>query len=131
MVSKVNESLGVLEYHHDSDGEVCGVWVMDDDGVTKSLTKMFTVKVPGKLLYSNVLALRQNGEVMIEMLEDSGEEYGIEVYEPSSGRINGMGLMESMARSRRGRTGNHYFCLIIQVLSFMVMVTEGLVIKIF
>ncbi|GJZ12221.1 hypothetical protein Tco_0547451 [Tanacetum coccineum] len=62
----------------------CCVWVMDDDGVTKSLTKMFTVKVPGKLLYSNVLGLRENGEVMIEMLEDSGEEYGIEVYEPFS-----------------------------------------------
>ncbi|GJY33870.1 hypothetical protein Tco_0418339 [Tanacetum coccineum] len=58
--------------------------VMDDDGVTKSLTKMFTVKVPGKLLYSNVLGLRDNGEVEIEMLEDSGEEYGIEVYEPFS-----------------------------------------------
>ncbi|GKC45624.1 F-box domain containing protein, partial [Tanacetum coccineum] len=43
MVSKENDSLGVLEYHHDSDG------------------------------------LRENGEVMIEMLEDSGEEYGIEV----------------------------------------------------
>ena len=92
MVSKVNESLGVLEYHHDNDGEVCGVWVMDDDGVTKSLTKMFTVKVPGKLLYNRVLGFRENGEVMIEMLDDNGEECRIEVYDPSSGRINIIGI---------------------------------------
>ncbi|GKD32594.1 putative F-box domain-containing protein [Tanacetum coccineum] len=79
----VNESLGVLEY--DSDGG-CGVWMMDF--ATKSFSKMFTVKVPGQLLYNGVLGFRKNGEVIIKAKDDN--KYGLAAYEPSSGRVKGI-----------------------------------------
>ncbi|GKA31671.1 putative F-box domain-containing protein [Tanacetum coccineum] len=52
-VAEVKDSLGVLEY--DGDGGY-GVWIMEF--VTKSFTKMFTVKVSGKLLNNGVLKLK-------------------------------------------------------------------------
>ncbi|GKE79488.1 F-box domain containing protein, partial [Tanacetum coccineum] len=82
-VTEVNESLGVLEY--DSDGG-CGVWMMDF--ATKSFSKMFTVKVPGQLLYNGVLGFRKNGEVIIKAKDDN--KYGLAAYEPSSGRVKGI-----------------------------------------
>ncbi|GKA37634.1 putative F-box protein [Tanacetum coccineum] len=82
-VAEVNESLGVLEY--DSDGG-CGVWMMDF--ATKSFSKMFTVKVPGQLLYNGVLGFRKNGEVIIKAKDDN--KYGLAAYEPSSGRVKGI-----------------------------------------
>nr|GEU90563.1 hypothetical protein [Tanacetum cinerariifolium] len=56
-VAEVKDSLGVLEY--DGDGGY-GVWMMEF--VTKSFTKMFTVKVSGKLLSNGVLEFRKNHE---------------------------------------------------------------------
>ncbi|GKD91070.1 putative F-box protein [Tanacetum coccineum] len=56
-VVEVNESLGVLEYGGDGG---CCVWIMEF--VTKSFTKMFTVKVPDQLLCNGVLEFRKIGD---------------------------------------------------------------------
>ncbi|GJZ20184.1 putative pentatricopeptide repeat-containing protein [Tanacetum coccineum] len=56
-VVEVNESLGVLEYGGDGG---CCVWIMEF--VTKSFTKMFTVKVPDQLLCNRVLEFRKIGD---------------------------------------------------------------------
>lgn len=98
-VTQVNESLGVLadDYDdHDNYDEVrvCGVWMMDF--VTKSFTKMFTIKQPtDKWPYHGlfgVLGFRKNGEVIIEVREDDIKKARLEVCEPSSGRINDIGI---------------------------------------
>ncbi|GJS73696.1 retrotransposon protein, putative, ty1-copia subclass [Tanacetum coccineum] len=95
-LAEVNDSLVVLADDYDDhdyydEVRVCGVWIMDF--VTKSFTKMFTIKQPTcKWPYHGlfgVLGFRKNGEVIIE-LEDGLNKSTLEVYEPSSGRINGI-----------------------------------------
>nr|GEY00417.1 hypothetical protein [Tanacetum cinerariifolium] len=90
VLAKVNESLGFLEYYIEGEIWVCGVWTKKD-GVNKPFTKIYTAKVEGKLVYS-VLGFRKNGEVVLEMADDNDTEYAVEVYEPSSRHINGVGI---------------------------------------
>ncbi|GJU11770.1 F-box domain containing protein [Tanacetum coccineum] len=89
-VVKVNESLGLLEYYKQGEMWVCGVW-MRNDGVDKPFTKIYIVKVEGKSMLNRVLGFRNNGEVVLQ-LDDDFEGSQIEVYEPSSGRINSVGI---------------------------------------
>ncbi|GJY11177.1 zinc finger, CCHC-type containing protein [Tanacetum coccineum] len=85
---KLNESLGLLEYCFEGEMWVCGVWSRKD-GANKPFTNIYTVK--GKGLCDKVLGLRNNGEVVTEVVDDEYyEESGIKVYEPSSGHINGV-----------------------------------------
>ncbi|GKB06324.1 hypothetical protein Tco_0834557 [Tanacetum coccineum] len=72
---------------------VCGVWMMRKDGVNKPFTKIYTVKVEGKLVFNRVLGFRNNGEVLLQLDDDYDFEGSqMEVYEPSSGRINSVGI---------------------------------------
>nr|GEZ47518.1 hypothetical protein [Tanacetum cinerariifolium] len=86
-VTKVNGSLGLLECNKEGEMWVCGVWIRKDH-VNNPFTKIYTVKVEGKSVFFKVLGFRNNGEVIIEMEDDDFEKSQIEVYEPSSGRIN-------------------------------------------
>ncbi|GJW47295.1 ribonuclease H-like domain-containing protein [Tanacetum coccineum] len=91
-VKKVNDSLGLLEYYLEGEASVCGVWTRKD-GANELFTKIYTVKVEGKSLYGRVLGFRNNGDVVTEVVDD--DHFGdseIEVYEPSSGHINGVGI---------------------------------------
>nr|GFC44111.1 hypothetical protein [Tanacetum cinerariifolium] len=91
-VMMVNESLGILEYYFEGEMSVCGVWTRKG-GANKPFTKIYTVKVEGKCVYDNVLGFRNNGEVVMEI--DDDDSYvggGIKVYEPLSGKINGVGI---------------------------------------
>ncbi|GKB21085.1 F-box domain containing protein [Tanacetum coccineum] len=91
-LAKVNESLGLLEYNKEGEMWVCRVWMRKDD-VNKPFTEMYTVKVEGKQVFNSVLEFRNNGEVVMEMHDDDFFEMSqIEVYEPSSGRINSVGI---------------------------------------
>ncbi|GJZ02139.1 organic cation/carnitine transporter 7 isoform X1 [Tanacetum coccineum] len=85
-VTKVNESIGLLEYYFDDEMWVSGVWSRKD-GVNQPFTKMYTVKKP---LSVRVLGFRNNGEVVIEVGGVNYEESGIRVYEPLSGQITGV-----------------------------------------
>nr|GEV80549.1 hypothetical protein [Tanacetum cinerariifolium] len=91
LVTKVNGSLGLLECNKEGEMWVCGVW-MRKYGVNKPFTKIYTVKVEGKPVFLRVLGFRNNGEVVIEMVGDYYTKSQIEVYEPSSGRTNGVGI---------------------------------------
>ncbi|GKD48255.1 zinc finger, CCHC-type containing protein [Tanacetum coccineum] len=90
-VTKVNESLGLLEFYFGGEMSVCGVWTRID-GANKPFTKIYTVKVEGTSVYNRVLGFRNNGEVVIQVDDDNHEESRIEVYEPLSGHINGIGI---------------------------------------
>ncbi|GJZ02141.1 ribonuclease H-like domain-containing protein [Tanacetum coccineum] len=89
-VAKVNESLGLLEYYREGDMRVCGVWTRKDDA-NKTFSKIYTVKVVGSFL-SRVLEFRNNGEVVIQLDDENNHEYRIEVYEPLSGIVSGVGI---------------------------------------
>ncbi|GKB50759.1 putative pentatricopeptide repeat-containing protein [Tanacetum coccineum] len=90
-VMMLNESLGILEYYFEGEMSVCGVWTRKG-GANKPFTKIYTVKVEGKWVYDKVLGFRNNGEVVKEIDDDSYVGAGIKVYEPLSGKINGVGI---------------------------------------
>ncbi|GKC31373.1 F-box domain containing protein, partial [Tanacetum coccineum] len=91
VVAKVNESLCLLEYYNEGETSVCGMWTMKD-GINKPFTKIYTVKVEGKSVFYRLLGFRNNGEVVLEMEDDNDKGYAVEVYEPSSGHISGVGM---------------------------------------
>lgn len=68
---------------------VCDVWRMKD-GVTKSFTKLFSLKTSNEIAYhTDILGFRKNGETIIERFyvdEDyDGQVASVfEVYDPSS-----------------------------------------------
>ena len=88
---KPNESLAVVDnYFVEEDmAVVCDVWRMKD-GVTKSFTKLFSLKTSNEILYhTNILGFRKNGETIIERFCADGDYDGqvasvFEVYDPSS-----------------------------------------------
>ncbi|GJZ69108.1 hypothetical protein Tco_0632658 [Tanacetum coccineum] len=77
-VPKVYESLGLFEYYNDGETRFCDVRIMKE-GVTKSFTKMLSIKAPDSLVSYRVLELRKNGEVIIENIDDTNSS-AIEVY---------------------------------------------------
>nr|GEW19313.1 hypothetical protein [Tanacetum cinerariifolium] len=94
VVAKVNESLRLLEYYNEGEISVSGVWMMKD-GVHTPFTKIYSVKVEGQFnsfsgYWKTVLGFRNNGEVVLEMEDDN--DIAVKIYEPSSGRINGLGI---------------------------------------
>ncbi|GJW60909.1 F-box domain containing protein [Tanacetum coccineum] len=89
-VTKVNESLGLLEYHDEGGMKVCGVWSRKD-GANNPFTKIYTIKVEGMWL-DRVLGFRNNGDVVMELDADNDNEARIGVYEPLSGHINDVGI---------------------------------------
>ncbi|GJY04644.1 putative pentatricopeptide repeat-containing protein [Tanacetum coccineum] len=91
-MTKVNESLGLLEYYNEDEMWICGVWKRKDS-TNKPFTKIYTVKVEGKSGFDMVLGFRNNGEVVISLVDDDGyKESRIEVYEPLFGHTNGVGI---------------------------------------
>nr|GEY68929.1 hypothetical protein [Tanacetum cinerariifolium] len=90
MISKVYESLGLFEYYNEGETRFFDVWIMKE-GVTKSFAKMLSIKAPDSWVCYRVLELRQNGEAIIENINDTNSSV-LEVYEPSSGRISSVGV---------------------------------------
>ncbi|GJS40283.1 hypothetical protein Tco_0565326 [Tanacetum coccineum] len=81
--TKVNESLGLLEYYIEG----------------------------GKYVCDRVVGFRNNGEVVMELLDDDiFDESGIEVYEPLSGHTNGVGINgESSVLKTNGNGPRYHF----------------------
>ncbi|GJY72842.1 F-box domain containing protein [Tanacetum coccineum] len=90
MASNLYESLSLFEYYNDGDIWFCDVWIMKKS-VTKAFTKMLSIKALDSWVVYSVCGIRKNGEVIIENSDDANS-YKLEVYEPSSGRISGIGI---------------------------------------
>nr|GEY51428.1 hypothetical protein [Tanacetum cinerariifolium] len=67
--------------------QVCNVWMMKDDHVTKSFTKMLRIKSSDRL-FKDVLEFRKNDDAIIETIEDD-DHFILHVYEPFLERISG------------------------------------------
>nr|GEU55772.1 hypothetical protein [Tanacetum cinerariifolium] len=90
-VTKVNESLGLLEYYEEGGMTVCGVWSRKD-GANNLFTKIYTIKVEG-ISFDSVLWFRNTGEVVMELQDaDNYDDSSIGVYEPLSGHIYDVGI---------------------------------------
>nr|GEW60159.1 hypothetical protein [Tanacetum cinerariifolium] len=96
-LANMNESLVLLEYNDEL--LVCGMW-MRKDGKNKSFTKIYTVKAKGRSVYHTVLGFKKNGEVVLEVRGFFSEETEIDVYKPSSGRINSVGIVGKYANAK-------------------------------
>ncbi|GJX82787.1 retrovirus-related pol polyprotein from transposon TNT 1-94 [Tanacetum coccineum] len=90
-ISKVYESLGLFEYYKEDEKRFCDVWIMKE-GATKTFTKMLSIKAPDSWVRYRVLVIRNNGEAIIENIDDTNYSSVLEVYDPSSGRISSMGI---------------------------------------
>nr|GFC63943.1 hypothetical protein [Tanacetum cinerariifolium] len=90
-VTKVNESLGLLEYHEEGGMKVYGVWSRID-GANNLFTKIYTIKVEG-ISFDRVLGFRNTGEVVMKLQDaDNYDDSSIGVYEPLSGHIYDIGI---------------------------------------
>nr|XP_043632961.1 putative F-box protein At3g52320 [Erigeron canadensis] len=89
-LSKIQESMVVVEYISDSVEDLCTVWVMEDI-VTKSFSRLYTIEVPMPSWHM-VLGFRKSGEAIMKA-HYAGEIVGtIEVYEPCSEHISKLGI---------------------------------------
>nr|XP_043632955.1 F-box protein At5g18160-like [Erigeron canadensis] len=90
-ISKIKESLALLEYSVDADKQVCGVWMMVEDGVSKSFTKLFTINTPDTSLRTKVIGFRKNDQPIMETpIDEYGISSSIEVYEPRTRTITNL-----------------------------------------
>nr|GEW01632.1 putative F-box domain-containing protein [Tanacetum cinerariifolium] len=74
---------------------------MRKDGENKPFTKIYTVKAKGRSVYHTILGFRKNGEVVLEVRGFFSEETEIDVYKPSSGRINSVGIVRKRLKRHR------------------------------
>ncbi|CAI9270575.1 unnamed protein product [Lactuca saligna] len=88
-ISKVWESLAVLEYATNMMNQVCNVWVKDH-GVQNLFKQLFTINAP----YASIRALgfTKSGEPIMEVKDYYKEVAALVVYEPSLGYINNIGI---------------------------------------
>ncbi|XP_071726813.1 F-box protein At3g07870-like [Rutidosis leptorrhynchoides] len=91
-LKKMTGSLVVIEGYYEPGDSVSVVWKMNEEGVLKSFTKLFTVKASGFAIMNSVLEFRKNGEPIMESVGQDGELTILEVYEPSSGRVKDLWL---------------------------------------
>ncbi|MFS8006088.1 putative F-box domain-containing protein [Helianthus anomalus] len=88
-ISKLNESLHVLDYRGDA---VCYVWMMSKSDISKSsFTKLFSVKVPS----FSIIGFRNNGQLIMHQMHFHIRYRELEVYEPESKHKNGLGIYGS------------------------------------
>ncbi|KAJ0449537.1 hypothetical protein HanHA89_Chr17g0729591 [Helianthus annuus] len=70
---------------------VYDVWMMEDDSVRKSFTKLYTIRAPDARI-KGVREFRKSGEPVIEVIEDDRKAISLVVYEPNLKRISNLGI---------------------------------------
>ncbi|KAJ0781555.1 putative F-box domain-containing protein [Helianthus annuus] len=87
-ISKLRESLVVLEHGAEANNAIFSVWMMGD-GVPQLFTKLFTFNVNAPH-GATIRGFRKTGEPIIEIVEDHGISKLV-VYEPHSKQIDNLG----------------------------------------
>ncbi|XP_071718746.1 F-box protein CPR1-like [Rutidosis leptorrhynchoides] len=85
---KLMGSLAVIEGFYEPQDPFCVVWKMNEEGVLKSFTKLYTFKAYPFTIMNSVLEFRKNGEPIMESIEQGGELTILEFYGPCSGQVN-------------------------------------------
>lgn len=85
-ISKLRDSLSVLEYSSTNEKQVCTVWMKVDDDASNSFRKLYTINTPYTL--ARIVAFKNNGEPILETVDSYGESATLEVYKPSTGHYH-------------------------------------------
>lgn len=88
-LSKLHDSVVVLEYKDTSVTEVCAVWKM----LHGSFTRLFTIKAPNPSI-KMVLGFTNTGEPILLRHDEHDQTVTIEAYEPCSEHIKTLGIYE-------------------------------------
>nr|XP_043632933.1 F-box/kelch-repeat protein At3g06240-like [Erigeron canadensis] len=89
-ISKIKESLALVEYSYDAEKQVCGVWIMVEDGVSKLFTKLFTINT----FETKVLGFSKNDRPIMEnVIAKDGVAASLVVYESSTGAIENVWII--------------------------------------
>nr|GEU86796.1 hypothetical protein [Tanacetum cinerariifolium] len=92
-VSKLRESLVVLEFNREIDENAYGLWMMKhgNDGI-RSFTKLYIINTHESIIVY-VLGKRNSGQLIIETQNDVNDlSSQLDVYEPSSQNISNFGI---------------------------------------
>ncbi|GJZ53822.1 putative F-box domain-containing protein [Tanacetum coccineum] len=88
-ISKLKESLVVLEYNFKAERRVYGVWMMEDSA-EKLFTKLFTIDIPYASI-QDVHGFSKSGKAIIEVKIDCNE-HALFVYEPIFKHMSYIGI---------------------------------------
>ncbi|GJT23895.1 putative F-box domain-containing protein [Tanacetum coccineum] len=88
-ISKLKESLVVLEYNFKVERRVYGVWMMED-GAEKLFTKLFTIDIPYASI-QDVHGFSKSGKAIIEVRIDRNQR-ALFVYEPVFKHMGSIGI---------------------------------------
>nr|XP_043631227.1 uncharacterized protein LOC122602702 [Erigeron canadensis]XP_043631228.1 uncharacterized protein LOC122602702 [Erigeron canadensis] len=84
-ISKLRECLVLLEFHRDlkTDLSVWCVWMMKEQGVSESFTKLYTFNLPDTTV-NTLLGCRKTGALILETWHDHRNYAELQIYEPNS-----------------------------------------------
>ncbi|GJR63487.1 F-box/kelch-repeat protein-like protein [Tanacetum coccineum] len=92
-ISKLRESLVVLEYNMITSGrQLCAVWMLDN-GVPNSFTQFYTINAPDTSL-NTILGFTKSGAILIERQDNRKNDLKqpLALYEPDSKHITETGI---------------------------------------
>ncbi|XP_076936491.1 F-box/kelch-repeat protein At3g06240-like [Bidens hawaiensis] len=94
-ISKLNDSFAVIDFRLDDDSGhlIHDVWVMENGVPESSYTKLYTVQDEQSVY--RIIGFRINGQPITALSVGSWEDK-LEVYEPNSQRMNGLGINGSV-----------------------------------
>nr|XP_043633009.1 uncharacterized protein LOC122604177 [Erigeron canadensis] len=93
-ISKLHESLVLFEYHREieEDVSVCCLWMMKEQGVSRSFTKLYNINVPHATV-KTLLGFRKTGELILETQKQIQRCFAeLEVYDPKTEAIDNLGI---------------------------------------
>nr|XP_043608785.1 F-box protein CPR1-like [Erigeron canadensis] len=83
-ISKLRESLVLLAYHFEEQVSACHcLWMMNEEGVSRSFTKLYTIKVEDASI-RQILGFKKTGELIMETSYKSEKTTNVQIYEPNN-----------------------------------------------
>nr|XP_043629753.1 uncharacterized protein LOC122601040 [Erigeron canadensis] len=88
-ISKLRESLVLLEYHREFEERlpICCLWMMEEQGVDRSFTKLYNINVPHATL-KTLLGFTKFGDLLLVTQEQEEGDYAhLKIYYPDTEEI--------------------------------------------
>nr|XP_043633021.1 putative F-box protein At3g16210 [Erigeron canadensis] len=93
-ISKLRESLVLLEYHREEDVSVCSLWMMMKErggGVGRLFSKLYNINVPDTKI-NKLVGFKKTGEVILVTQKSPYGNGNLEIFDPNSEAIDKLGI---------------------------------------